>query len=489
MNTDKVKKRKVSNSSSDNGRNNNTRNDEIDNKKTNKRKKSNIIFNVFVTLFYITVIILVAIISFVMYFLTTRLGFGKINNNSKYENMNPIYDDDVLEIVCELDIPPGNIAVNRDYRTFFNYHPEYNPNPIKIVEMVNFNSSSNTYDLIPYPSLEYQSNFITILSLRIDGNNILWLLDFAQHGLLGSPKLYGFQLFDSFEFKKKNDFLKYNYTFPSGVAGIGSFLNDFQVDTTGDFIYIADTSIIASTPALIIFSVKKFTSYRLLSNHPSMFGESLFWNISGTKIPKIGPFGIRIHIDSIALDRDGSVLYFGAVTSNKLYGISTSYLLTYVDNADYKKSDYVQLLENELPYGIKEVDLYDENDNIIGKPCTDGLSTDNAGNIFLTSFEQSSISIAMPMKSTDLGKLSMRLKKVVESKDLLRWPDGFSFGPDGLYITTSALNLKMANMLGGPKHMEQFRPFHILRLPLDKLEIFQKVLDDGTVKKFAQSGR
>ena len=93
------------------------------------------------------------------------------------------------------------------------------------------------------------------------------------------------------------------------------------------------------------------------------------------------------------------------------------------------------------------------------------------------------------MKSTELGKLSMRLKKVVESKDLLRWPDGFSFGPDGLYITNSALHLKMANLLGGPKHMEQFRPFHILRLPLDKLDRFQKILDDGTIKKYAPSGQ
>jgi hypothetical protein len=31
-----------------------------------------------------------------------------------------------LEIVCELDIPPGNIAVNRDYRTFFNSNDHFN---------------------------------------------------------------------------------------------------------------------------------------------------------------------------------------------------------------------------------------------------------------------------------------------------------------------------------------------------------------------------
>ena len=462
------------------------------NKKSNNtkhlKKKSSSIFSIFITLFYYFLFIIVLVVCVIIYFLITRLGIGKGIDNTLYENMKPIYDSNVLDIVCELDIPPGNIAVGRDYRTFFNYHPEYNPNPIKIVEMINFNSSSNTYDLIPYPSLEFQSNYITILSLRIDINNVLWLLDFAQHGLLGVPKLYGFQLVDSYDRGIKNDILKYNYSFPSDVAGIGSFLNDFQIDPTGDYIYIADTSIIASTPALIIFSVKTLKSYRLLSKHPSMFGNSIFWNISGIIVPPGGPFGMKINVDSIALDRDGSTLYYGAVTSNKLYGISTSHLLAVVTNSDVR-TEYLEKLERELPYSIKEVLLYDDDNNIIGKPSTDGLSTDNAGNIYFTSFEQSSISVAMPIKPSELGKLSMRLKKVVQSKELLRWPDGFSFGPDGLYITNSALHLKMSNLLGGAKHMEQFRPFHILRLSLDSLERFSKELDDGTILKFAQAGQ
>ena len=455
---------------------------------TSSTKKKNKL-NILITLFYFILIIIVVVISGVVYMLVTRLGIGnKDIDNSKYENMKAIYSNDVLEIVCELDIPAGNIAVGRDYRTFFNYHPEYHPNPIKIVEMINYNSTSNTYDLIPYPSLEFQSNYITVLSLRIDTNNILWLLDFAQHGLLGTPTLYGFQLVDSYDRGIKNDVLKYNYSFPSNIAGIGSFLNDFQIDPSGDYIYIADTSIIGASPALIIFAVKTLKSYRLLSKHPSMFGDSVFWNISGITIPPAGPFGMKINVDSIALDRDGSTLYYGAVTGNKLYAVSTSHLLALIANSDLR-TEYTETLEKGLPFTIQEVLLYDDDDNLIDKPSTDGLTTDNAGNIYLTSFEQSSISIAIPMKSTELGKFSMRLKKVVQSKELLRWPDGFSFGPDGLYITNSALHLKMANLLGGPKHMEQFRPFHILRLSLDSLERFSKELDDGTILKFAQSGQ
>ena len=108
--------------------------------RSSTKKKSKL--NILITLFYFILIIIIIVITGVVYMLVTRLGIGnKDIDNSKYENMKAIYSKDVLEIVCELDIPAGNIAVGRDYRTFFNYHPEYHPNPIKIVEMINYNST------------------------------------------------------------------------------------------------------------------------------------------------------------------------------------------------------------------------------------------------------------------------------------------------------------------------------------------------------------
>ncbi len=43
------------------------------------------------------------------------------------------------------------------------------------------------------------------------------------------------------------------------------------------------------------------------------------------------------------------------------------------------------------------------------------------------------------------------------------WPDGFSFGPDGLYFTNSALHLKLAH--GADRAaIAAHGPFRILRL-------------------------
>ena len=50
-------------------------------------------------------------------------------------------------------------------------------------------------------------------------------------------------------------------------------LNDFQVDPAGRRIYIAESSPIAGTPALIVYDVAARTSRRLLDGHPSVRTE------------------------------------------------------------------------------------------------------------------------------------------------------------------------------------------------------------------------
>jgi hypothetical protein len=42
---------------------------------------------------------------------------------------------------------------------------------------------------VPYPSAAFQERLVTVLSMRIDRQNRLWLLDFGQHGFLGTPTL------------------------------------------------------------------------------------------------------------------------------------------------------------------------------------------------------------------------------------------------------------------------------------------------------------
>ncbi len=200
--------------------------------------------------------------------------------------MTPILPESALDIVAELDTPPGNIAVSETNRIFFNFHPEYQPNPTKIAELLNRTS------WVPFPSPEFQRNLVTCLSMRIDSNYRLWLLDFVQHGTAGSPALYGIQLAKS---PGQADTHYLNYSFPSNVAGFGSMLNDFQVDPKGQFIYIADTSILGGTPALVVFSIADQRSHRILSSHHSMFGSAFFFNVGSVPM-RLGPFAVKVRL-------------------------------------------------------------------------------------------------------------------------------------------------------------------------------------------------
>mmetsp|Transcript_27706 Transcript_27706/g.38177 ORF Transcript_27706/g.38177 Transcript_27706/m.38177 type:complete len:290 (+) Transcript_27706:387-1256(+) len=284
-------------------------------------------------------------------------------------------------------------------------------------------------------------------------------------------------------------------------------LNDFQVDPSGMFIYIADTSILAYNPAIIVYDIEKDASYRVLSGHHSLYGQSVFLQINSTIAPnptsssvcpagvcvanvsgslyelRLGPIGVKLHVDSIALDRSGSTLYFGALTGGKLYSISTSYLLNYI-----KKVDDSPDLQDKLRRGVEEqVRLVLKN-----KPVTDGISVDSMGNIWMTAVEHSSLCVAVPNQLLEGSSAatrdevsdsqSFRVVNVVQSRRYLRWPDGLSFGPDGLYITASALHY---NLLVKEKNVSSKGPFHILRLPLKYLKKVQPELQPK--KKFVST--
>ena len=342
---------------------------------------------------------------------------------------------------------------------------------------------------IPFPNNEFQSRIVTCLSLRIDGKNRLWLLDYANHGFGGKPKLFGFTL-DSIDGDgHKYDELAVEYTFPPEVAGKGSMLNDFVIDISANYIYIVDTSILGMNPGLIVYSVQHDEAYRLLSGHKSMFGESLFMNIMGNII-SLGPFGLKVNIDSVALDRNGNNLYYGAVTSDAMYEISTAHLLSAVHRLQNYNRNVLTKAENEV-FG-SDVSLLD-----VKKPLSDGLSSDDEGNIWITGIEQGALFIARPTnrnhnndnnndnnnnnktinnletsetKTALEGKpvnsvykfvrRSYEILKVIECRQLLRWPDGLSFGPDGLYITNSALHINFGRL----GKLSDFAPFHILRI-------------------------
>jgi hypothetical protein len=75
------------------------------------------------TLIVAMVMIVGGVITAIVYLLITRLGLGKPFPVPKYASATPLLPESSLEVVAELPLPAGNIAVSQSGRIFFNFHP------------------------------------------------------------------------------------------------------------------------------------------------------------------------------------------------------------------------------------------------------------------------------------------------------------------------------------------------------------------------------
>jgi sugar lactone lactonase YvrE len=339
----------------------------------------------------------------------------------------PIWDESVLELVAELDTPPGNVSVSQQGRVFLSFHPDAHPD-WNVVEWVNGKAE-------PFPGENWQPAgthqlaFQQVLSIRVDQQNRLWVLDNGFHGI-GQPRLLAFDI-DTRE-------LVHRFDFPSDVMGLGSHANDFQVSADGLYIYISDASIVAKTPAVVFYNVEMKRARRVLENDISVRAGAYEPVVQGRAMTIAGVFTINPGVDGIALSRDGETLYYASVSGDMLYSIPTRHL-KYAQANDQILAGFVE------PVGRKTM--------------TDGMSTDTQGNIYLTDIEHSAI-----VRMDASGNRETLIKT-----DTLRWPDGLSFGPDGyLYITCSALHQVLGKL---PSEISSAAPYQVYRVRTDALAV------------------
>lgn len=332
----------------------------------------------------------------------------------------PALDAQALEVVAELPTPPGNIAVSATGRIFLTLHPEARPD-IHLVEWVDG-------AMQPYPDAAFQHpaadapGLRSPLGIRIDRQNRLWVLDNGHHGA-DTPALYAFDL--------DTGARVHTHVFSADIAPLGSHLNDLQVAPDGDTVYIADASFFRLDPAVVVYDVNRQTARRVVTGHASVTAERYVPVVQGRRMQAFGLVAIRPGVDSIALSRDGDWLYFAPITNNYLYRASTR-VLTNASLTDEQVRDAVQ--------------------RVALKTMSDGISIDNAGNVYLTDLEHSAI-----VELDAAGELTTLLKT-----ERLRWPDGLSFGPDGwLYITASSLH----DIIGRPPSaVAANAPYQVLRI-------------------------
>lgn len=335
----------------------------------------------------------------------------------------PMLAEERLQTVAALDVPPGNVAVAPSGRVFFTYHPAAGPQ-VHVAELTDTGP-------VPYPNASFQSPresggyFRSPLSVRVDRQGRLWVLDAAHHGW-ENPRLWAFDL--------ETGEVVHRHVFRSADAGLGSHYNDFQVSPDGRWIFIADASILAKTPAVVVYDVEDEEAHRRLEGHRSVTAEPYVPVVQGQKMLLFGLFAVRPGVDSIALSRDGRWLYFAPVTDRHMYRIRAEHL-THPEWVSGPVKETVQVHAE--------------------KTMSDGITIDDTGNLYLSDLEHSAIQRLGPKGD---------LRTLVRS-ERLRWPDGFSFGPDGwLYVTASSLHEIMGR---GEAAVEQHAPYHIFRVKTD----------------------
>lgn len=363
-------------------------------------------------------LLLIAVIVVGVAFLALRATLGG-GRRLEDRTAAPKLPGSALEKVADLDYPPGNIAVSAEGRVFFSFHPDGRPH-LKVAELIDGRP-------VPYPNEDFQHErkaapfFSTVLSLRVDRQNRLWTLDHADYAI-GQPRLLAFDL--------GTNRIVHEYDFPPDIAPFLSMTNDFQVDPRGEKIYIADASPIRRKPALIVYDVASRTSRRLLERHPSVQAKDFLIQAPGRDMIFYGFYALRVPVDSIALDRRGEWLYYGAVNSDRMYRVRAADL----NNTSFTPDVLGALVEDFAP-----------------KTLSDGLTIDERDDIYVSDMEHSAVLTIGPDRK--LGTL------IKDSR--LRWPDGFSFGPDGwLYVTCSSLQ---DVLFVGEADMHAHAPYHIWR--------------------------
>ena len=331
----------------------------------------------------------------------------------------PLIEETALEEVLAYPEPIGNLAVNQQGRIFFTVHPESRPQGNKLLELV-------AGAAIPYPNgASQQRLFNTVLGLVIDRRNILWTIDHGNHGL-GKARLLAFDL--------ASGEVAHDHRFSGDIAPAGSFLQDLQVSPDGQTIIIADASFWRKTPALIVYDIQQHTARRILESHVSVSPENYLIRNQLKDMTFIGGLvSLKGGVDGIAFDSEGEWLYFAAINQSGLYRIRFKDLT----NA-----------------GLTPEQLNSRVERFSDKPLSDGLSTDVAGNVYITDVEHSSVFVVGPDKQP----------QTLVRSDRIRWADALSFGPDGwLYLADSAIPDQVLQtrdhiMANGPYFIFRFQP-------------------------------
>ncbi|HEY0486801.1 MAG TPA: L-dopachrome tautomerase-related protein [Mycobacteriales bacterium] len=327
-----------------------------------------------------------------------------------------------LEVVHSFHGPmPTGVSVSHGGRIFVNFPQWGDDPPATVVELRDGKE-------VPFPDEAWNSPsgkgdagaFVSVQSIVVDPADRLWVLDTGSPLFAptepGGPKLVCVDL--------SGDSVVRTITFSPEVALPTTYLNDVRFDLRrGDagVAYITDSS--DSGPnGIIVVDLASGEAWRRLHDHPSTKAEPLERFrpvVEGRPFlerPADGdPEPVTMGADGIAISADGSRLYYCPLASRRWYSVPTD-----------------ALVDRDGP----DPRVTDEGDR---GGASDGLETDDAGNLYTTSYEHDAVLRRRP----DGG-----YETVVHDPRLL-WPDTMSVATDGyLYLTANQLH-RQAKYQGG----------------------------------------
>jgi sugar lactone lactonase YvrE len=318
-----------------------------------------------------------------------------------------------LEVVAQLSIRPGNVAVSKLGRVFATIHPLGSSN-LQLIEI----TGKTTFK--PYPALSFQKNgkhassgaLDTPLGVIFDKQDNLWVIDMGQE--LGKTRIWNFDI--------AHNRLIQKIELPESIAPKGSFIQDIAVDEQNGWAYLADIA----NPGIIAVNLKTKEARRF-NGHKSVQSEDIDMVIDA-KLTYFAGKPARVGINPVTLSNDRQTLCFGAMNGTTWYSVDAK---LFRENAT----------EAKIAGGIKKVGE---------KPISDGAATDDLGNYYFTNLQEHAVSVL----DTD-GKLATIFKD-----DRLLWPDNVCPANGYVYISVNQLNTTSA-FTGGKD--EGNAPYYIYR--------------------------
>lgn len=282
---------------------------------------------------------------------------------------------------------------------------------------------------------------VSVQSVVIDPADRLWILDTGsplfQPTQYGGPKLVCVDL--------TSDRVIKTILFSQDVALPTTYLNDIRFDLrrgAEGMAFITDSSEQGAN-GIIVVDLASGESWRKLNDHSSTKAEEL-----QTFVPIVEgrPFlehkpdgtiksGAGMGADGIAINADGTRLYYCPLGSRRLYSVATDVLV-----------------DRTLDDRSVAATVVDEGDKGGG---ADGLESDTAGYIYATNYEHQAI-----LRRRQSGEW-----ETVVHDPRLMWTDTLSVATDGyLYVTANQLHRQAKYQQG--KDQRQ-KPYTLFRIRID----------------------